>query len=298
MKNHKMKNNTASNAMDNSHQGTESMNPSTNSNTSRSSSISRRARVATMALAVALTGGILQGCATQAPPPPPPPAIPTNWKPVNTRDTTPQAIPLAEEEALHKFQMLPTDVTLRSMLQRWADENGGELEWQYPSDLTLVRDLRDVKENNLNKALRVVRKVYADQFVRVRLFSSKKMLVTELPGRKAAMAKKRKAEEAAERAEEEREAREAAAEEKRLEEEEAAKARRAAEEAEKEKAEKAKKAEQAAAADAAAQREAEQARAAADAAEAAKAEANAAAKAKAEADQKVAAKPARPLEIW
>lgn len=126
----------------------------------------------------AATAALLQACA--APPPPKAPDISTDWKPMNQLAETAQPIPLKEEEELHKFQMLPTDLTLRTMMQRWADENGGELDWQYPSDLTLVAGLRDVKENNLNKAVATLRKVYAPQKLRVRLLSNKKMIVSEL----------------------------------------------------------------------------------------------------------------------
>jgi hypothetical protein len=39
--------------------------------------------------------------------------IADNWKPVNTLAANPQQIPLKEEVELPKFQMLPTDATLR-----------------------------------------------------------------------------------------------------------------------------------------------------------------------------------------
>jgi len=140
---------------------------------------SRSLRLVALVAATA-TAALLQACA--APPPPKAPDISTDWKPMNQLAETAEVIPLKEEEELHKFQMLPTDVTLRSMMQRWADENGGELDWQYPSDLTLVSGLKDIKENNLNKAVVTLRKVYAPQKLRVRLLSNKKMIVSELPG--------------------------------------------------------------------------------------------------------------------
>lgn len=104
-----------------------------------------------------------------------------NWKPVNTLGEKPQAIPLKEEAALTRFQMLPTDSTLRQMLERWAKENGGTLDWQYPTDLTLVSSLEVVKDNNLQRALNTVRRTYAAQRLRIQVSGDRSMLVTRLP---------------------------------------------------------------------------------------------------------------------
>ncbi len=120
---------------------------------------------------------LLQGCVA------PPVAIDMadNWKPVNSLPTEPQEIPLKEEVALRKYQMLPTDSSLRNMLERWAKENDGSLDWQYPADLTLVSGLTAIKDNNLQRALGVVRRTYAAQKLRVQVSPSKSMLVTKLP---------------------------------------------------------------------------------------------------------------------
>jgi hypothetical protein len=107
--------------------------------------------------------------------------IADNWKPVNSLDAEPQEIPLKEEAVLHKYQMLPTDSSLRNMLERWAKESDGTLDWQYPADLTLVSGLSAVKDNNLQRALGVVRRTYAAQKVRVQVSPNKSMLVTKLP---------------------------------------------------------------------------------------------------------------------
>lgn len=104
-----------------------------------------------------------------------------NWKPVNTLSATPQEIPLREEAELPKFQMLPTDATLRHMLERWARENGGTMDWQYPSDLTLVSALESVKDNNLQRALNAVRRAYAAQKLRIQVSASRALLVTRMP---------------------------------------------------------------------------------------------------------------------
>lgn len=107
--------------------------------------------------------------------------IADNWKPVNTLAATPQEIPLKEENELPRFQMLPTDATLRHMLERWAKENGGTLDWQYPSDLTLVSGLEAIKDNNLQRALNTVRRSYAAQKLRVQVSANRSMLVTRMP---------------------------------------------------------------------------------------------------------------------
>lgn len=107
--------------------------------------------------------------------------ISDNWKPVNSLAAKPQEIPLKEEVELPKFQMLPTDATLRHMLERWAKENGGALDWQYPSDLTLVTGLDSIKDSNLQRALNSVRRTYAAQKLRIQVSASKTMLVTKMP---------------------------------------------------------------------------------------------------------------------
>lgn len=119
---------------------------------------------------------LLQACAA-----PKATDISDNWKPVNSLAAKPQEIPLKEEAELPKFQMLPTDATLRHMLDRWAKESGGSLDWQYPSDLTLVSGLDGVKDNNLQRALNTVRKTYAAQKLRIQVSANKTMLVTKMP---------------------------------------------------------------------------------------------------------------------
>lgn len=120
--------------------------------------------------------GLLQACAV-----PKAVDIADNWKPINTLGSKPQEIPLKEEAELLKFQMLPTDATLRNMLERWSKEHGGTLDWQYPSDLTLVSGLESIKDNNLQRALNTVRRSYAAQKLRIQVSASKAVLVTKMP---------------------------------------------------------------------------------------------------------------------
>ncbi len=104
-----------------------------------------------------------------------------DWKPVNILNPVATAIPLKEELELHRFQMLPTDTSLRFMLERWAKENGGELEWQFPSDLTLVSALEGAKDNNLQRALNVVRKSYDLHKIRIQVLPNKNIQVSRAP---------------------------------------------------------------------------------------------------------------------
>lgn len=128
------------------------------------------------AAAGVLVLGLLHACAA-----PKAIDIADNWKPVNTLASVPQEIPLKEETELIKFQMLPTDATLRNMLERWAKEYGGALDWQYPSDLTLVSGLESIKDNNLQRALNTVRRNYAAQKLRIQVSANKAVLVTRMP---------------------------------------------------------------------------------------------------------------------
>ncbi len=119
---------------------------------------------------------LLQACAT-----PVAEDFGDNWKPLNALPEVVQELPLAEELAAHRFQMLPTDTSLRVMLERWARENGGTLEWSYPTDLSLVASLAGEGDNNLQRALNVVRRVYAPQRVRVQVLANRNLRVTRLP---------------------------------------------------------------------------------------------------------------------
>lgn len=125
---------------------------------------------------ILLCVALLQACAV-----PKAVDIADNWKPINTLGSKPQEIPLKEEAELLKFQMLPTDATLRNMLERWSKEYGGTLDWQYPSDLTLVSGLEAIKDNNLQRALNSVRRNYAAQKLRIQVSASKAVLVTKMP---------------------------------------------------------------------------------------------------------------------
>jgi hypothetical protein len=120
---------------------------------------------------------LLAGCAA----PPKADDFGDNWKPLNTLPETPVEIPLQEEVAMHRFQMLPTDTSLRGLLERWAKENGGVLEWQYPSDLTLVTALQEASDNNLQRALTVVRRTYTAQRLRVQVLHNRNLRVSRMP---------------------------------------------------------------------------------------------------------------------
>lgn len=129
--------------------------------------------------ALPLIGALLmQACATT---PPIAGDFGDNWQPVNVLADTAMEIPLKEEVAMHRFQLLPTDTSLRGVLERWAKENGGMLDWQYPSDLTLVAALEQAADNNLQRALTVVRRTYSPQRLRVQVLANRDLRVTRLP---------------------------------------------------------------------------------------------------------------------
>ncbi|MDR7148886.1 hypothetical protein J2W49_000814 [Hydrogenophaga palleronii] len=134
----------------------------------------------TLRRALPLMVGVLlmQACATT---PPMAEDFGDNWKPVNVLADTPTEIPLKEEMAMHRFQLLPTDTSLRGLLERWAKEYGGTLDWQYPSDLTLVSALEQAADNNLQRALTVVRRTYSPQRLRVQVLANRDLRVTRLP---------------------------------------------------------------------------------------------------------------------
>lgn len=121
---------------------------------------------------------ILQACATK---PPVATDFGDNWKPLNVLPEVPAEQPLKEEVALHRFQSLPTDTSLRDMLERWAKENGGTLDWQYPGDLSMVAALEQAGDNNLQRALNVVRRSYREQRLRVQVLPTRDLRVSRLP---------------------------------------------------------------------------------------------------------------------
>lgn len=139
----------------------------------RSADAGTRLRWAPPLLAAVL---LLQGCAT-----PVAEDFGDNWKPLNTLPEVAQELPLAEEVAAHRFQMLPTDTSLRVLLDRWARENGGTLDWQFPTDLSLVAALSGEGDNNLQRALNTIRRVYAPQRLRVQALPNRNLRVTRLP---------------------------------------------------------------------------------------------------------------------
>jgi hypothetical protein len=121
---------------------------------------------------------LLQACATK---PPVATDFGDNWKPLNVLPEVPVEQPLKEEVALHRFQSLPTDTSLRDMLERWAKENGGTLDWQYPGDLSVVAALEQASDNNLQRALNVVRRSYREQRLRVQVLPTRDLRVSRLP---------------------------------------------------------------------------------------------------------------------
>jgi hypothetical protein len=57
------------------------------------------------------------------------------------------------------------DATLRTMLKRWASDNGLELSYQIGSDFTLHQPVAKVRTNDLQSATAALSAIYAQQGV-------------------------------------------------------------------------------------------------------------------------------------
>lgn len=88
------------------------------------------------------------------------------WKPVNRFAEQPQEIPLY---TAYVFQASPLDRTLRTMLQRWAADNGLRLDYRLQSDYTLHRQAASVQATDLAQAAQALSLAYQQQGVQVRV---------------------------------------------------------------------------------------------------------------------------------
>lgn len=101
-------------------------------------------------LAVALTG-----CGAPAPK-----DYGSSWTPVNKFQTVPTEIPLSPA---YTFYASPMDATLRTMLNRWASDNGLQLSYQIGSDFTLHQPVAGVRSNDIQVAVSELSAIYAPQ---------------------------------------------------------------------------------------------------------------------------------------
>jgi hypothetical protein len=85
-----------------------------------------------------------------------------SWAPVNRFQSAATEIPLSPA---YTFYASPMDATLRTMLKRWASDNGLELSYQIGSDFTLHQPVAKVRTNDLQSATAALSAIYAQQGV-------------------------------------------------------------------------------------------------------------------------------------
>jgi hypothetical protein len=87
-----------------------------------------------------------------------------SWTPVNRFQSSATEIPLSPA---YTFYASPMDATLRTMLKRWASDNGLQLSYQIGSDFTLHQPVAKVRTNDLQSAMAELSTLYAPQGVSV-----------------------------------------------------------------------------------------------------------------------------------
>jgi hypothetical protein len=97
------------------------------------------------------------GCATK-----PAPDFGGRWKPVNHFAESSVEIPLYTS---YVFQALPSDGTLKRMLDRWVADNKMQLEYSATSDYTLYGPVARISTTDLNQAVEALNQAYAERGV-------------------------------------------------------------------------------------------------------------------------------------
>lgn len=103
--------------------------------------------------AVLLITLALGACATPAPK-----DFGGRWHPINRLPATTTAIPLNPS---YVFFAAPTDITLRTMLMRWAKDNDLNLSYEPGNDYTLVQPVTQVRTSDLRNAVEQLNAIYA-----------------------------------------------------------------------------------------------------------------------------------------
>lgn len=106
-----------------------------------------------------LVAGVLAACAT-----PQARDIGGRWVPLNHFAETPQPIPLQQT---YLFQATPVDGTLKSMLERWAEDSGRTLSYQHGYDYTLHAQAARVRGHDLATVVRNLTAAYAAEGIAV-----------------------------------------------------------------------------------------------------------------------------------
>lgn len=99
----------------------------------------------------------LVACATH-----PVPGISGRWTAVNHYAATPQEIPLHQA---YVFYASPLDVTLKTMLARWARDSQMTLFWRHPSDFTLYGPVAQLRTVSVADAVARLSTLYEAQHV-------------------------------------------------------------------------------------------------------------------------------------
>ena len=110
-----------------------------------------------LAVAVSSIGtvAVLSGCGAPAPK-----DYGGSWSPVNRFQSAPSEIPLSP---VYTFYAFPMDATLRTMLGRWASDNGLQLSYEIGSDFTLHQPVAKVRTNDIQAAVGELNAIYARQ---------------------------------------------------------------------------------------------------------------------------------------
>lgn len=111
------------------------------------------------ATALSILAATLVGCGAPAPK-----EYGGSWTPVNRFQSAATEIPLSPA---YTFYASPMDATLRTMLKRWASDNGLQLSYQIGSDFTLHQPVAKVRTNDLQSAMGELSAIYAQQGVSV-----------------------------------------------------------------------------------------------------------------------------------
>jgi hypothetical protein len=101
----------------------------------------------------------LAGCGAPAPK-----DLGGSWTPVNRFQSAPTEIPLSPA---YTFYASPMDATLRSMLNRWASDNGLQLSYQIGSDFTLHQPVARVRTNDIQSAVGELSAIYEPQGIAI-----------------------------------------------------------------------------------------------------------------------------------
>ncbi len=110
--------------------------------------------VRTASLALVATS-LLSACGTT-----PAPDFRGRWREVNTIDAEPRAIPL---RPLHSFVVLPSDRTLRDVVDRWGRESNRRVAYRAPMNYSVHLQATKVTAASLDAALGQLASAYAAQ---------------------------------------------------------------------------------------------------------------------------------------